>query len=235
MAPSAARLAEKARAVYDRLGQAYGIRPWKPRRDALRELISTILSHRTRSADEWAAMDRLWQTCGSWEAIRDAPVEAIEQAICGVSWPERKAPHIKNVLRMIAERRNGDFRLDFLKDLPAEEAMAWLRSLPGVGVKTASLLLLFNFRQPVLPVDTHVHRVSQRIGLIDAKTTPEKAHELLPRLLPRDPDVYWNFHLNMIRHGREVCVWGRPRCERCVLTDLCDYYATVVRPQKPPA
>lgn len=219
----------KARAVYDRLAKAYGLRPWQPRRDALRELISTILSHRTTSANEWAAMDRLWQTFGSWEAIRDAPVQEIARAIRGVNWPERKAPHIKRVLQLISERRGGELNVDFIKDLPTAEGMAWLRSLPGVGVKTASLLLLFNFRKPVLPVDTHVHRVSQRLGLIEAKTSPEKAHDVLARLLPRDPDVYWNFHLNMIRHGREVCVWGKPHCERCVLTELCEYYNAVVR------
>jgi endonuclease-3 len=232
MPSPADHLKTRARAVYDRLAEAYGIRPWKPRRGALRELISTILSHRTTSANEWAAMDRLWQTFGSWEAIRDASVAGIEKAIHGVNWPERKAPHIKHVLQLISERRGGSFDLDFLKDLPPDEGMTWLLALPGVGVKTASLVLLFNFHKPVLPVDTHVHRVSQRIGLISAKTTPERAHDTLPQLLPRDPDVYWNFHLNMIRHGREVCVWGRPRCERCVLTDLCDYYADVVQKKK---
>lgn len=220
-------LREKAQVVYARLGGAYGIREWKPRRPALRELISTILSHRTTSMNEVAAMDRLWQTYGSWEAIRDAPVAGIEKAIHGVNWAERKAPYIKQVMQAIAERRNGDFRLDFLDELSAEEAMAWLRSLPGVGIKTASLVLLFNFHKLVMPVDTHVHRVSQRTGLIKPKVTPEKAHELLPPPLPPDPDVYWNFHLNMIRHGREICVWERPRCERCVIKDLCDYYNTV--------
>jgi endonuclease-3 len=226
--PQIDRLKAKARAVYDLLGQAYGIKPWKPRREALRELISTILSHRTTSAQEWAAMEQLWQKFGRWEAIRDAPVEEIAHAIHGVNWPERKAPQLKRVLQIISERRNGDFDIGFLRDLPTDEALAWLTSLPGVGVKTASLVLLFNFRHPIMPVDTHVHRVSQRLGLIGPKTTPEQAHKILPALLPADPDVYWNFHLNMIRLGREVCVSGRPRCERCVLTGVCDYYARVV-------
>jgi endonuclease-3 len=79
-----------------------------------------------------------------------------------------------------------------------------------------------------MPVDTHVHRVSQRLGLIGPKVSPEKAHELLPPLLPADPDVYWNFHLNMIRHGREICVWERPRCQRCVVKELCDFYSAAV-------
>jgi endonuclease-3 len=217
-------LKDKAQTLHSRLVEAYGIQPWKPRRDAMRELISTILSHRTTSAVEWAAMDRLWQRFGSWEGIRAAAVEEIERAIQGVTFAERKAPNIKRVLQIISERRNGDFNIDFLRDLPTEEAMEWLTSLPGVGVKTASLVLLFNFRHPVLPVDTHVHRVSQRLGLIGEKTTPEQAHDILLPLLPRDPDVYWNFHLNMLRHGREVCVWSQPRCERCVLKDLCDEY-----------
>ena len=225
-------LQEKAQAVYTRLGKAYGIRKWKPRRPPLRELISTLLSHRTTSENEVAAMDRLWQNYGSWEAIRDAPVEGIEKAIHGVNWADRKAPYLKRVLQVISQERGDDFHLDVLNNLSTEEAMNWLTSLPGVGVKTASLVLLFNFHKPVMPVDTHVHRVSQRLGLIGSKVTPEKAHELLPPLLPRDADVYWNFHLNMIRHGREICVWERPRCEHCVVKDLCDYYNTVVRSEQ---
>src|SRR4030095_7314584 len=121
------------------LGEAYGIRKWKPRRPPLRELISTILSHRTTNANEVAAMDRLWQNYGSWGAIRDASVEGIEKAIQGVNWADRKAPYIKRVLEVISQERGNDFHLEVLKNLSTEEAMNWLRSLPGVGIKTASL------------------------------------------------------------------------------------------------
>jgi endonuclease-3 len=108
--------------------------------------------------------------------------------------------------------------------MPVAEALDWLMSLPGVGIKTASLVLLFCFGKPVLPVDTHVHRVSQRLGLIGPKVAPTKAHALLLALLPPDPPVLFNFHVAMLQHGRQVCVWGAPRCEICPLTDLCHWY-----------
>ncbi|MEN9937088.1 MAG: hypothetical protein RLZZ387_3667 [Chloroflexota bacterium] len=216
-------LAERAMAVHVRLGEEYGIRPWAARREPLHELISTILSHRTTGANEAKAFRQLWEAYGSWEAIRDAPVEGVAEAIAPANWPEQKAPRIKAVLaQIIAER--GAPSIDFLADLTPEEGMAWLQSLPGVGPKTASLVLLFCFGKPVLPVDTHVHRVSGRIGLIAPHVSAEQAHELLPRLLPRNAATLWNFHLNVLRHGQRVCVWGVPRCEQCVVRELCDYY-----------
>ena len=215
-------LPERALLVYKLLGEVYGIKPWKPRREPLHELISTILSHRTTQANEARAFEQLWEKYGSWESIRDAPVEGIVEAITPANWPEQKAPRIKAVLdRIIAERGAAD--IGFLGELPVEEAMAWLESLPGVGPKTASLVLLFCFHKPVLPVDTHVHRVSGRVGLIPPRATAEQAHALLPELLPGDADVLWNFHLNMLRHGQLICVWERPRCDRCVLRAHCDY------------
>lgn len=215
-------LRERAELVYRQLGEVYGIKPWKPRREPLHELISTILSHRTTQANEAKAFARLWDSYGSWEAIAAAPVEGIAVAIAPANWPDQKAPRVKAVLNQIIAER-GQPEIGFLGDLPVEQAQAWLEALPGVGPKTASLVLLFCFHKPVLPVDTHVHRVSQRVGLIGARATAEQAHELLPRLLPRDADVLWNFHLNALRHGQLICVWGTPRCERCVLRSHCDY------------
>src|SRR5256712_3021696 len=157
---SAEPLRERAELVYRLLGEVYGIKPWKPRRTPLHELISTILSHRTTQANEAKAFDQLWAKYRSWEAIRDAPIAGIVEAIGPANWPEQKAPRIKAVLdRIIAEHGTPD--ISFLADLPVEEGMAWLESLPGVGPKTASLVLLFCFHKPTLPVDTHVHRVSQ--------------------------------------------------------------------------
>jgi len=215
-------LRERAELVHKLLGEVYGIKPWQPRREPLHELISTILSHRTTQAQEARAFEQLWAKYGSWEAIRDAPAEGIAEAIAPANWPEQKAPRIKAVLdRIIKERGAPD--ISFLADLPPDEGKAWLESLPGVGPKTASLVLLFCFHKPTLPVDTHVHRVSQRVGLIPPRASAEQAHEILPELLPQDADALWNFHLNMLRHGQKICVWGTPRCERCVLRQHCDF------------
>jgi endonuclease-3 len=109
--------------------------------------------------------------------------------------------------------------------MPAEEGLAWLMALPGVGIKTASLVLLFCFSKPLLPVDTHVHRVSQRLGLIGPKVSANAAHKLLLDLLPQDPHVLYNFHVTMLRHGQRLCLWGTPHCERCPLRERCDWYA----------
>lgn len=217
-------LRAKTREVYDRLVKAWGYREWRPRRDAMTELISTMLSHRTTSRQEWAAMERLWSRYRSWPAISAAPVEEVEALIHGVSFAEVKAPRIQAALRQIGERTGGTYDLSFLGDLTVEAGLAWLTSLPGVGIKTASLVLLFNFHKPALPVDTHVHRVAGRIGLIGPKTTAERAHQELPTLLPPDPDVYYNFHVALLTHGRRICTWANPKCEQCVVNDLCDYY-----------
>ncbi len=213
----------KALDVHERLLATYGKNPLVPRREPMHELISTILSHRTTQKNEDIAYKNVWKRFGSWEAIRDAPVEELTVALEPANFPEVKAPYIKGVLeRIYAER--GEPSIDFLRDLPVDEALDWLMSLPGVGIKTASLVLLFCFAKPVLPVDTHVHRVSQRLGLIGPKVNPNAAHHRLLELLPPDPYILFNFHIDMLRHGQQVCVWGNPRCERCPLTDLCNWY-----------
>lgn len=211
--------------VYERLVRAQGLRELRPRREPMRELISTMLSHRTTHHNEELAYERMWQRFGSWEAIRDAPVADLAAAIAPANFAEAKAPNIQETLRRIIAER-GAANIDFLRDLPADAGLRWLTSLPGVGVKTASLVLLFCFAKPVLPVDTHVHRVSQRLGLIGPKVSAEQAHARLLALLPPDPPVLFNFHVALLRHGQKVCVWGEPRCGQCVLTDICDWYAS---------
>ncbi len=225
-------LRDKTMEVYRRLVDFWGYRVWKPRRDPMTELISTMLSHRTTSEQEWAAMQQLWAKYGSWAAIADAPAADIEACIKGVNFAESKAPRIKETLRIIGERTQGAYNIDFLADLLSSEGLAWLTSLPGVGIKTASLVLLFNFHKDIMPVDTHVHRVSQRIGLIGAKTTPEGAHHDLLQLLPPDPDVLYNYHVALITHGRKICTYAHPKCEECVVNDLCNYYQTVIAPRR---
>jgi endonuclease III len=216
-------LRAKALEVYQRLIKSQGERPLKPRREPMHELVSTMLSHRTTQQNEAVAFERMWQYYGSWEAIRDAPVAELAEKIEPSNFPEAKAPNIKEALRRIIEER-GEPSIEFLRDLPPEEGLTWLMSLPGVGIKTASLVLLFCFSKVVLPVDTHVHRVSQRLGLIGPKVNPTAAHALLLNLLPPEPHVLFNFHISMLLHGQKICIWGTPRCEKCPLTDLCDWY-----------
>lgn len=217
-------LQQKALLVYARLLERFGERPLVPRREPMHELISTMLSHRTTQANEAQAFARLWQRFGSWEAIRDAPVETVIEAIAPATFPEAKAPRIQEVLtRIIAER--GAPNIDFLAEMPTDEAVAWLTALPGVGIKTATLVLLFCFAHPVIPVDTHVHRITGRLGLIGPKVSAEATHALLLDLLPPDPHVLFNYHVTHLRHGQQICVWKEPRCERCPLTDLCVWYA----------
>jgi endonuclease-3 len=216
-------LKAKAWQLYEKLLAAYSHHPNVPRREPMHELISTILSHRTTQRNEALAYDRMIGRWGAWEAIRDAPVDELAEAIAPANYPEIKAPRIKQVLQRIIDE-HGSANIDFLRDMPLQEAMDWLTLLPGVGVKTASLVLLFCFQRPVLPVDTHVHRVSQRIGLIGPKVDPTAAHPLLLALFPKDPQILYNFHINALRHGQQICIWGKPKCAKCPLTDICNYY-----------
>jgi endonuclease III len=217
-------LSEKAMQMYPILIDTYGERSLKPpRRDPMTELIMTILSQRTTAANEKLAFTRMWERYGSWEAIRDADVIELTGLIAPSNYAEAKAPNIKVTLaQIIAER--GRANIDFLETLPVDEGLAWLLSLPGVGIKTASLVLLFNFSKRIMPVDTHVHRVSLRTGLLPPRTNAEKAHIRLLEILPSDPHILFNFHVTCLRHGQKVCIWGTPRCSQCPIRHLCDYY-----------
>ena len=181
-------LRQRADMVYRLLGEVYGIKPWKPRREPLHELISTILSHRTTQANEAKAFDRLWQKYGSWEAIcdcagrRDRRGDRARQLARGQGAADQGGAGSD---RRRARRRRRSIFWPICR--PSRGWPGW-KSLPGVGPKTASLVLLFCFHKPVLPVDTHVHRVSQRVGLIGPRATADQAHTLLLELLPHDAD-----------------------------------------------
>lgn len=223
-------LLAKARAVLALLRQEYGEPEW-PVLDPLGTLIETMLSHRTADPQTWAAYQELRRRFPTWQEVIDAPTAEVDEAIGRTTFHEQKAPRIQKVLKRVKEE-HGSFDLDFLNDMPLEEANAWLQSLGGVGPKTAACVLLFACKRPVLPVDTHVHRVSIRLGLIGPKVSADEAHAQLLSLLP-DPNNARDvlaFHRNMLLHGQRVCVWDRPKCEKCVLQEWCDYYATVVRP-----
>lgn len=217
--------AVKTRDAHERLNEHYGVQEIRGRVDPMHELIGTILSHRTTFANERIAYQTMRERFPTWEAVRDAPLDELIDAIKAANYPEIKAPYIQNVLTvLIAER--GEANIDFLWDLSTEEAMAWLNRLPGVGPKTSTLLLLFSFHKPVLPVDTHVHRVTQRLGLIGPKVSAEKAHILLLSYLPQDAGVLYNFHKHFFWHGQRVCFWYNPNCAGCMLNDMCDFYQT---------
>ncbi len=198
----------------------YGDHPWHPR-DPVAVLVSTILSQNTNDVNRDRAFEQLRERFPTWEAVRDAPLEELIDAVRPAGLAPTKTPRIQEALRRITAER-GAISLDFLADWGGEEARAWLLSIPGVGPKTAAIVLLFALGKPAFPVDTHIHRVTRRLGLIPEKTSREKAHELLEALVP--PDIYYCFHLNLIEHGRAVCHARNPEHERCVLRDTCLSY-----------
>jgi endonuclease-3 len=218
--------AEKAWQTHLLLNDFFGELPLEPRREPMHELISTMLSHRTTHANEEAAYFSMIGTFGDWEGVLAAPFEALADTLKPAKFPGAKAANIQKALALIRER-SPDFSLDFLREMPEAEALAWLDELPGVGIKTASLLLLFNYQKPVLPVDTHVHRVSQRVGILKATDTAEKAHLILAGMLPRDAYVLFNFHKHLYWHGQRICTWKGPKCEKCPLQQICNYYQEV--------
>ena len=183
--------------------------------------MSTILSQNTNDVNRDVAFDRLRARLHSWEQVRDAGVEVVIEAIRPAGLANQKGPRIQGALRFITQER-GELNLDFLADWPVEKAKAWLSSIKGVGPKTAAIVLLFSLGRPAFPVDTHVHRVTKRLGLIGQRTSREKAHDELERLV--SPEDYYAFHLNVIRHGRQVCASRNPRCQVCDLRDMCDFF-----------
>jgi endonuclease-3 len=214
---------EKALAVHQLLIEEYGQREWHPR-EPLSVLISAILSQNTSDVNRDHAWGRLKERFPTWESVLAADTADLADAIRPGGLADIKAPRIQEALRAV-KRERGELTLDFLAEMKVDEAKRWLTSLNGVGPKTAAIVLLFSLGMPAFPVDTHVHRVSRRLGLIGPKTSRERAHEVLEGLLP--PEIYYTFHLNLIAHGREVCKSQQPRCVTCVLRERCDYYQTI--------
>ncbi len=220
-------LQQKLIEVHNRLCQAYGCPiPYFHELDPLSELVSALLSHRTRNADSANAFHELRRRFPDWHSVRDAPVAEVEQAIARCTWAEQKAPRIQQVLRLIGDRRDGDLSLDFLKDLSVSDARAWLESLSGVGPKTSAAVLSFSvLRRRALPVDSHHHRVAIRLGLIAETIAVAPAHALLEAQLPPDwtaQQVYDNHEVLML-HGQRCCYYQNPACQRCQVLDLCPF------------
>ncbi len=211
-----------ARQVYRRLLKAYGEPTWRDRKPPVDELVSTILSQNTNDLNRDRAYLRLRERFPTWEAVRDAKPSQVVRAIRVAGIANQKGPRIQAALRAITDER-GQIELEFLRKQAPEAVRAWLLRIKGVGPKTAAIVMQFALDMPAFPVDTHIHRVTGRIGLRPPKASREQAHQILAELFA--PETYYAAHLNLIRHGREICKAGRPRCEQCSLTDLCDYYA----------
>ncbi len=185
------------------------------------ELVLTILSQSTTDTNSWRGYHALKAVFPDWDSVADAPVEQVEKAIklCGLS--HQKAPRIQAVLQQL-RTEHGKITLDFLQGITARAGLEYLTSFNGVGRKTASCVLLFALDKPVMPVDTHVHRVTMRLGLIDKDVTADKAHDILEKIV--DPADYLTFHVNVIAHGRQICTARNPHCQACAIAELCDYY-----------
>jgi endonuclease-3 len=212
----------KVRAIHKILLKTYG-KPEHSPMDAVSELICTILSQNTNDSNRDRAYTALRDKFPTWEQVRDAPARQIVAAIRPAGLANQKGPRIQQVLRRINELNPGQpLNIDFLAGLPVDEAKQWLMSLDGVGPKTAAIVLLFSLNRPAFPVDTHIHRVTTRLGLIPDGTTAEKAHHLLAAIVP--PEWYYAFHLDVIAHGRAVCKAKRPLCEQCPLQKHCAYF-----------
>ena len=216
---------EFALTIHERLCREYKCPvPYFHTLDPLSELVSSLLSHRTRNADSGKAFKALRRRFATWEELRDAPTEDVEKEIPMVTWPEQKAPRIQAVLREITNRRDGLLSLEFLKDMDEDEAQSWLEEIPGVGPKTSAAVLIFSrLRMRALPVDSHHHRVAQRLGLISEKMAVGPSHKALKSLLPKDWDAQQLFdhHEVLMFHGQRCCFYASPACHRCVLLDLC--------------
>ena len=206
--------------IHKRLLNFYGEPTWRNPLPPLDELVSTILSQNTNDNNRDRAFLALRKGLPTWEQVRDADPAAVLDLIRTAGLANQKGPRIQQILRDITSER-GSLDLSFLKDLPLENARLWLMKFKGVGPKTAAIVLLFSLGRPAFPVDTHIYRVSGRVGLRPENMTVEQAHSHLERLFP--PETYYAAHLNIIRLGREICSARKPACPRCPLLVICKY------------
>ena len=219
--------------VYELLIATYGEPKNEPDYDPLGGLVGTILSQHTSDINSERAYQQLVATFLTWEQVRDAPTNEVADAIRSGGLANIKAPRIQDALLTLTQQQQkqggtkslSDFLSEELAKRTSEEAWQYLRSIPGVGPKTAACVLMFNLDRPVMPVDTHVHRVSKRLGLIGAKVNADQAHEIFAKATP--PEWVYPLHVNLIRHGRQICHAQRPQCMQCTLYKECAYVGSV--------
>ncbi len=212
---------EKLGQILDLLKREYGIPEWRIQHDPVSVLVQTILSQNTSDVNSGGSFQSLLVSFDNWEGVADTDVDTIAYRIRRGGLGRIKAQRIKQALKEIVRKR-GRLELDFLNQLALSEAEAWLQSLPGVGLKTARCVLLFSLGMPALPVDTHILRVSKRLGLISAGASLAEAHRALGEMVP--PEDVYQFHVLVIEHGRRTCLARRPRCRSCALKDICISY-----------
>jgi endonuclease-3 len=220
------RLRQLAAEILPLLEARYGVPTWHQRLPPLEELIACILSQHTSDVNSERAFAKLKAQFPTWEQVIAAPPEALADVIRIGGLADSKAVRIQAALRAI-QAEHGAITLDFLAAMSDAEARAYLMTLPGVGPKTAAIVLCFALGRPVIPVDTHVFRVAWRLGLIEKRIGEAKAHDALQALVPTEK-VY-RFHVALITHGRQVCKAPTPRCNVCPLTTLCCYYQETQR------
>ena len=207
-----------ARALAALLERAYGPLPWRRRHPPVDELVTTMLSHSTTDANQFRAFDTLRERFPTWDAVRAAPTSEVEDAVRVAGLANQKAPRIQAVLdTIVVEPRGAD--LEWLGDVSLDEAMAYLTALPGVGPKTAACVLCFSFDRPVLPADTHVHRIALRTHVVPPGASATRAQERLSRFIA--PEDVYQTHMHLIRHGRETCHARGPACGSCPLSSVC--------------
>ena len=204
--------------IIEKLSAIYGEFEQTPRYNALDELIFTVLTQHTSDLNAERAFIQLRKTIPTWEEVMVADQQLIADAIYHAGMSNQKSKRIKDILADILER-NGELEIDFLREYSLDEARAWLMDLPGVGPKTAAVVMSFALGMPAFPVDTHIHRLSKRLGFIDEKTTADAAHPIMESIVR--PDLRFQLHMQLITHGRQICKARRPLCGECPLSADC--------------
>lgn len=207
--------------IRQELLDAFGMPEWRDPLPPVDELVSTILSQNTNDVNRDAAFESLVARFEDWQSVMNADEDCVIDAIRTAGLANQKGPRIQRALKAIAEANGGDLDLEFLRDCPHEAAREWLMNLKGVGPKTAAIVLLFSMGIPAFPVDTHIYRVTGRLGIRPESLSVEKTHTYLEEHIP--PEAYYDLHLNLIRLGREVCGARSWHCYRCPLVDLCEF------------